>query len=52
MDIKPPNFVLIRSKIKVIDLGCAETVPDGEDYVLSPLSKGTEVNTMQCRKNL
>ena len=43
MDIKPQNFVFMRSRIKVIDLGCAERIPHGEEFVLSLSSKGTEV---------
>lgn len=43
MDIKPQNFVFVRGHVKVIDLGCAERIQEGLDYVLSPSSKGTEV---------
>ena len=42
MDIKPPNFILIKGQLKVIDLGCAEEIPPGQDFVLSNSSKGTE----------
>ena len=42
MDIKPPNFILTKGQLKVIDLGCAEQIPQNQDFVLSNSSKGTE----------
>ena len=42
MDIKPPNFILTKGQLKVIDLGCAEQIPQNQDFILSNSSKGTE----------
>jgi len=42
LDIKTQNFILVRGQMKVIDLGCAEQIPIGENYVMCKLSKGTE----------
>ena len=42
MDIKPPNFITVCGKMKVIDLGCAEQIPEGKEYLLCRTSKGTE----------
>lgn len=42
MDIKPQNFIFVNGVMKVIDLGCAELIPEGSDHVLSCSSKGTD----------
>ena len=42
MDIKPPNFIIVKGKMKIIDLGCAEKIPPGQEYLLCKVSKGTE----------
>ena len=42
MDIKPPNFITVCGQMKVIDLGCAEEIPEGKECVMCRMSKGTE----------
>lgn len=42
MDIKPPNFITVCGQMKVIDLGCAEQIPEGKECVMCRMSKGTE----------
>ena len=40
MDIKPQNFIFVNGLLKVIDLGCAELVDEGEEFTLCESSKG------------
>ena len=42
MDIKPQNFIFVNGLLKVIDLGCAELVDEGEEFMLCESSKGTD----------